>query len=344
MLSAHEPLDVPVAARVLVVDDEPHITRLLSRMLAHDGYEVLTAETIAAAREVIDAQAPDVIILDVMLPDSDGITLCQRIKQNATTRLTPVVLMTGLNDDEVRIRGLEAGADDFLDKPIDTRVLVARVGALARVKRYTDDLDAAGSIIMTLATMIETRDGQTDGHCHRMANYATALGRALGLSPSDVQALHRGGFLHDIGMLTIPDTVLRTAGPLSHEELDLIKSHPVAGDRICAHLRSLQSVRPIIRHHHERFDGSGYPDGLRGDDIPVLAQIIGVVDVYEAVTSRRPYQPTLPASEAIRVLHAEAQRGWRRRDLVDGFTALLTHRHFDAVPNLKTTHDGLTRN
>jgi putative two-component system response regulator len=343
MLSAHEPLDVPVAARVLVVDDEPHITRLLSRMLAHDGYEVLTAETIAAAREVIEAHAPDIVILDVMLPDSDGITLCQRIKQNATTRLTPVVLMTGLNDAEVRLRGLEAGADDFLDKPIDTRVLVARVRALARVKRYTDDLDAAGSIIMTLATMIETRDGQTDGHCHRMANYATALGRALRLAPSDIQALHRGGFLHDVGMLAIPDSVLRTAGPLSHEQLDLIKSHTVAGDRMCAHLRSLQSVRPIIRHHHERFDGSGYPDGLRGDDTPLIAQIIGVVDVYEAVTSRRPYQPTQPASEAVHVLHAEAQRGWRRRDVVEAFTELVTQRHFEAVPNLTSSQDRVTR-
>jgi cyclic di-GMP phosphodiesterase len=330
MLSAGEPLDMPAAARVLVVDDEPHITKLLTRMLTHEGHEVLTAETVAAARDVIDTRAPDVVILDVMLPDSDGITLCQRIKQNAATRLTPVVLMTGLHDADVQLRGLEAGADDFLDKPIDTRALVTRVRALARMKRYTDDLDAAGSIVMTLATMIETRDGQTAGHCHRMANYATALGRALGLSRSDLQALHRGGFLHDVGMLAIPDSVLRKAGPLSGEELDLIKSHTVIGDRMCAHLRSLQSVRPIIRHHHERYDGSGYPDGLRGDDIPMLAQIIGVVDVYEAVTSRRPYQPAQPPDEALQLLRAEAQRGWRRLDLIDTFTHLVTQRHSDS--------------
>jgi len=326
MLSAPEPFDVQPGARVLVVDDEPHITGLLTRMLTHDGHEVLRAETVAAARDVIETRAPDIIILDVMLPDSDGITLCQRLKQSAATRLIPVVLMTGLHDDDVRLRGLEAGADDFVDKPLDTRALLTRVRALARMKRYTDDLDAAGSIIMTLATMIETRDGQTDGHCHRMANYATALGRVLGLAPADIKALHRGGFLHDVGMLAVPDSVLRKAGPLSRDELVLIQSHTVIGDRMCAQLRSLQSVRPIIRHHHERFDGSGYPDGLRGDAIPLLAQIIGIVDVYEAVTSRRPYQPTQPATDALQLLHAEAQRGWRRRDLVDAFTELVTQR------------------
>jgi putative two-component system response regulator len=331
MLSAAEPLDVPPAARVLVVDDEPHITGLLTRMLTHDGHEVLSAETVAAAKDVIETRAPDIIILDVMLPDSDGITLCQRLKQNDATRLIPVVLMTGLHDEDVRLRGLEAGADDFVDKPLDTRALVTRIRALARLKRYTDDLDAAGSIIMTLATMIETRDGQTVGHCHRMANYATALGRALRLAPADIKALHRGGFLHDVGMLTVPDSVLRKSGQLSRDELILIQSHAVIGDRMCAQLRSLQSVRPIIRHHHERFDGSGYPDGLRGDAIPLLAQIIGVVDVYEAVTSRRPYQPAQPANEALQLLQGEVQRGWRRPDLVDAFTQLVTHRHFDGA-------------
>jgi putative two-component system response regulator len=328
-----ETADLQPAARVLVVDDEAQITRLLTMVLGRDGHEVLTAGDVAAALDAIRDSPPDVIVLDVMLPDSDGISLCRSIKQNAATRLTPVVLMTGLADFEVRLRGLDAGADDFLTKPLDTRELLSRVRALARLKRYTDDLDAAGSIIMTLATMIESRDGQTSGHCHRMANYSTALGRALGLPGADVQTLHRGGFLHDVGMLAIPDDVLRRAGALSDEEFELVKSHTEIGDRLCANLRSLQAVRPVVRHHHERLDGSGYPDRLRGDSIPLLAQIIGIVDVYEAVTSYRPYQRTQSIEQAVDLLQQQVERGWRRRDLVDAFTTLVMQGKFDSVSN-----------
>ena len=162
--------------------------------------------------------------------------------------------------------------------------------SLVRIKRYTDDLDSAASIIIAMALLIEARDGNTEGHCHRMANYATALGRALDLSEDDLAGAAPGGFLHDIGMLAIPDSLLRKTGPLDPDEFELMKSHTTVGDSLCGNLRSLDSVRPIIRHHHERYDGSGYPDGLAGDEIPLVAQIMGVVDVYDAVTTRRPYQ------------------------------------------------------
>src|SRR5690349_6425954 len=165
--------------------------------------------------------------------------------------------------------------------------------------------------------MIEARDGYTDGHCHRMANYATALGRALSLDSAALQTLHRGGFLHDIGMLAIPDSVLRKPTRLDADEMDLIRSHTVVGDKLCANLRSLRAVRPIVRHHHERLDGSGYPDGLKGEDVPLLAQIIGLVDAYDAVTTNRPYQRAAAADDAIRVLREQVDRGWRSRELVD---------------------------
>jgi putative two-component system response regulator len=251
------------------------------------------------------------------------------IKENATTRLTPVILVTGLDDAELRLQGVATGADDFLTKPIDTRQLVTRVRALSRLKRYTDDLDAAGSIIQTLAVMIEARDGHTEGHCHRMANYATALGRTLGLEAAELQALHRGGFLHDIGMLAIPDSVLRKPGTIEPEEYELIKSHTIIGDRLCANLRSLQAVRPIVRHHHERLDGSGYPDQLRGEAVPLLAQIIGVVDAYDAVTTDRPYQRAQSPDDAIRVLRQHVDRGWRSPDLIEAFAHVVTQRHFN---------------
>jgi putative two-component system response regulator len=197
------------------------------------------------------------------------------------------------------------------------------------LKRYTDDLDSAASIVMTLATMIEARDGIAEGHCHRMANYATAIGRALGLGAADLQALHRGGFLHDIGMLAIPPSVILKAGPLEPEEFELMKSHTVRGDELVRNLRSLQSVRPIIRHHHERRDGSGYPDALRGDAIPLLAQIIGIVDVYDAVTTNRPYQPVQSTDEAVQVLRDQVERGWRSKEIVDAFVGVLKDRQPD---------------
>ena len=312
-------------ARVLVVDDDPSVSRLLERLLTTEGYSVCVAVDAASALEAVASHNPDVILLDVVFPGGDGFALCQTLKRDAATRLTPVILVTGLTDRESRIKGRQAGADDFLTKPVDAQELLARVGSVARVKRYTDDLESAASVITTLTVMIETRDGYTEGHCHRMANYAAAVGRTLGLGNSDLQALHRGGFLHDIGMLAIPTAVLQKPGPLEPEEFALVKSHTVLGDDLCRNLRSLQAVRPIVRHHHERLDGSGYPDGLQGTEVPLLAQIIGVVDVYDAVTSLRPYQPVQSANDAVQLLREEVRRGWRQRQIVDAFEGIIRH-------------------
>lgn len=317
------PTDPPNAGRVLVVDDNEAVTRMLERLLAQDGYEVEIAHDGVSALQFIEKRTPDLVVLDVVIPGLNGFDLCRRLKQDPATRLLPVVLVTGYNERDKRIEGATAGADDFLSKPIDTEELLARVRSLIRLKRYTDDLDSASSIIMMLAVMVESRDGCTAGHCHRMANYATALGRSLGLGDEDLQTLRRGGFLHDIGMLAIPDTVLRNPGPLEPEEYELIKSHPVIGDDLCAHLRSLQPVRAIVRHHHERLDGSGYPDGLRGDEIPMVAQIIGLVDVYDAITTQRAYQHIQPTADAVELLRDQVRRGWRRDDITECFVAMI---------------------
>lgn len=310
-------------ARVLVVDDDPGMSGLLERLLTKEGYSVHVAADAASAGVSVASYNPDVILLDVVFPGADGFTFCQDLKRDAATRLTPVILVTGLTDRESRIKGRQAGADDFLTKPVDAQELLARVASLVRLKRYTDDLESAASVITTLAVMIEARDGYTEGHCHRMANYATAVGRTLGLGGIDLQALHRGGFLHDIGMLAIPPAVLQRPGPLEPEEFAMVKSHTVLGDDLCRNLRSLQTVRPIVRHHHERLDGSGYPDGLQGNEVPLLAQIIGVVDVYDAVTSRRPYQPVQSADEAVQLLREQVERGWRQREIVEAFAGII---------------------
>ena len=321
LLAARE---VPrTAARVLVVDDDTNVSNMLERLLTKEGYLVEVRADAESALAGVISHNPDVILLDVNFPGSDGFTICERLKRDTATRLTPVILVTGLTDRESRVKGRQAGADDFLTKPIEPQELLARVGSLARMKQYTDDLDSAASIITMLATLIEARDGYTDGHCHRMANYATAVGRALALGADDLQALHRGGFIHDIGMLAISPALVLRAGPLEPEEFERVKSHTVIGDELCRGLRSLQPVRPIVRHHHERLDGSGYPDGLRGDEIPLVAQIIGAVDVYDAVTHQRPYQRSRSSAEALALLREQVARGSRDRTVVETFAGIV---------------------
>lgn len=315
--------------RVLVVDDDRMVATVLARVLEKEGYDSEMAGDGMNAFLAIARTPPDVIILDLMLPGMTGFEICRRLKGDLRTRLIPIVLITGAGERENRIEGLAAGADDFLTKPVDQQELLVRIRSLVRMKRYTDDLDSAASILMSLAVLIERRDGHTEGHCHRMANYATALGRRLKLNDDDVQALHRGGFLHDIGMLAVPDSVLNKTDALSPEEFELVRSHTTLGESLCAPLRSLQSVRPIIRSHHERLDGSGYPDGLRGDDVPLLAQIVGLVDVYDAITSQRPYQRAQTNEQALDILRGQAVRGWRRLDLVEAFAGIVESGGFD---------------
>jgi putative two-component system response regulator len=312
--------------RVLVADPSESETALIAGVLAAEGYAVETTTDGLAVLAALRQHPPDVLLIDVDLPGESGLEVCRRVRQNAATRLLPIILLSAPDTHDARIEGLEAGADHVLLRPLDVRELRARTRSLLRMKQYTDDLDSASAILTTLSTMIEGRDGNAAGHCSRMANYATGLGRALGIGEEDLQVLYRGAFLHDVGMLAISDLVLCKAGPLEADEYALVKSHTVLGDELCANLRSLQPIRPMVRWHHERLDGSGYPDGLRGEAIPMLAQIVGVVDVYEAVTTERPYQQKRSPEAAIVTLRGEVTRGWRRSDLVEAFVRVLQER------------------
>ena len=328
MLAPLEPLGVTNSSRsasagvVLVVDDAPANVELLKNLLTREGYVVFTAFNGEQALEMVARERPDLVLMDVVMPKLSGYEVCQRIKQDKATRLTPVVLTTALQQREDRLQGINAGADDFLTKPVDVHELKARVHSLVRLKRFTDDLDSAESVIMSMALVIEARDAYTDGHCQRLAGYATALGTSLRLSDEDLSALYRGGFLHDLGKVGIPDSVLLKADQLTRVEYAAMQQHPIIGDRLCGELRSLRRVRPIVRHHHERLDGSGYPDGLKGDAIPMLAQIMGVVDVFDAITTERPYKMAASPGHAYEELTNEAKKGWRRKDLVEAFIAL----------------------
>jgi putative two-component system response regulator len=311
------------AGRILVVDDIEANRALVRALLMRDGYHVdLVADGVTALAS-IRRQPPDLILLDVMMPTPNGFDVCRLLKADAATRLIPVVLITALQQSEDRIEGFDAGADDFISKPFNAHELRARVRSLLRIKRYTDDLDSAEAVILSLAMTIEARDPCTEGHCERLSKYAARLGRHLGLADDDVVVLARGGYLHDVGKVGIPDAILLKRGRLTPDEYALMKQHTVIGDRLCGELRSLRQVRPIVRHHHERLDGSGYPDGLSGDAIPLFSQIIGIVDVFDALTTVRPYKTAVPVAAACDELRAEASRGWHRRDLVDAFVELV---------------------
>jgi putative two-component system response regulator len=329
------PADAGPPARILVVDDVEGNRHLLARLLKADGYEVVFASEGEAALKSVAVDQPDLVLMDVMMPGLDGFDACHALKQNPATRLVPVVLITALQNTAHRIRGIDAGADDFLSKPFNAPELRARVRSLLRIKRYTDELDTAEAVIISLALTIEARDKTTEGHCQRLAQYASMLGAHLRLGEADIAALTRGGFLHDIGKVGIPDSILLKGDRLTAAEYELMKQHTVIGDRLCGELRSLRRVRPIVRHHHERLDGTGYPDGLKGDQVPLLAQIIAVVDVFDALTTARPYKGALPIDQAYDELTQEAARGWHRRDLVEAFITVMGQSERPPEPTLK---------
>ena len=312
--------------RILVVDDLAANIRLLERALTEQGYQVTSAGDGEAALDAIGRELPDMVLSDVRMPRCDGFDLCRTLRAAPLTRLLPIVLMTATTDPEDRLRAIEAGATDFIMKPVDQAELRARVRSLMQLKRFTDDLDSAEAVLRSLALMIEARDPYTEGHCERLARYGADLGIRLGLGEDEIDALSRGGYFHDIGKIALPDSILLKPAALTPEETAHMRQHPVHGANVIAHFAAYQNVADIVRHHHERLDGSGYPDGLRGDAVPLLAQLVGIVDVFDALTTARAYRGAIPVAEAIDELRREVQRGWRRADLVEAFAAMIHER------------------
>jgi len=233
------------------------------------------------------------------------------------------VLITGLSDSSDRVRGIEAGADDFLNKPVLAEELIARVKSLLRLKEFTDELETADSVLCTLGLIVEGRDPYTEGHCERLSVHAADLGRHLGMDEDSIQALKRGGYLHDLGKIAVPDEILKKGSDLTPAEWAVMKLHPITGENICKPLHSLALVLPIIRHHHEHSDGSGYPDGLMAPEIPVLPRVLQVVDVYDALRTARSYKPALSHEAAAEVMREEAARGLWDAELVAEYFSML---------------------
>ncbi len=311
------------APKVLVVDDHAASRMTAVALLGMEGYEVIEADSGYAAVHLISEKQPDLILLDVMMPEMDGFEVCQLLKQDEQTRLIPVIFITALNDRRSRIRGIEVGADDFLSKPFDRVELAARVKSLVRQKRLNEDLDHAEKALFSIARAIETRDPNTGDHCERLVNLGKAFGEYLGLTRHQIRDLMWGGYLHDIGKVGIPDSVLLKKGKLTAQEWEVMRQHVLIGEKICQPLRSMRGVIPIIRSHHERWDGSGYPDGLKEDEIPFLAQVFQMIDIYDALTSERPYKKAFTPTEALSMMEEETDKGWRDKKLMQQFTEFI---------------------
>jgi len=318
-------------ATILVVDDELEVRETMADCLIAYGYRVVMAVSARAALDVLERNAVDLILTDVHMPGMSGAELCARLKGEPRFQLTPVVLLTAHADLETRVAGLAAGADDFFAKPVEFVELRTRVAVLLRIKDLLDQLEHAENVITTLGITIEARDPYTAGHCQRLARYAVALGRALGVDEAMLKALWLGGFLHDLGKVAVPDRILLKPGSLEPDERRIMELHPVVGAEMVQSMQTLAGVRPIIRHHHERFDGSGYPDGLRGEAIPLGARIMAVVDVYDALRTARPYKPALPHQEAVAILLQETEAGAWDPQIVATFISILSTLGPDAI-------------
>jgi putative two-component system response regulator len=311
-------------ATILLVDHVDLNRQLIKGILKAGPYRVLEARSQEEALRILDRETVDLIISEWIVSDwsghpNSGLEFCRRVKSNRRTHLIPILIVTSVQGIENEVAGLESGADEFLVKPLQPAVLRTRIRSMLRNKRVVDSLEEAETILFALAQTIEQRDKETGNHCQRLAALSVALGSAIGLPDEDLLALHRGGYLHDIGKIAVPDAILFKRGELTSEEWAIMRSHTWKGEEICRPMRSLRPVLPIIRNHHERWDGSGYPDGLKGEDIPLLARILQLADIYDALISRRSYKEAFTVEDAIAQLRREAEMGWRDPELVSVF-------------------------
>jgi putative two-component system response regulator len=314
--------DAEQAPSILIVDDVDLNRRLLKAMLKAANYRIFEAKRPSAAIAILEHEKIDLVVVDLVMPEMSGSDFCSLLKNDRKTQLIPILMTTSLQGAENEVAGIESGADEFLIKPLQPAVVRTRIRAMLRNKALIDSLEEAETILFALAQSVEHRDKYTGLHCERLATYSIALGQALGLPKQDQLALYRGGYLHDIGKISIPDSILFKRGLLTDEEWQTMRLHTIRGEEICQPMKTLSPVLPIIRSHHERWDGTGYPDRLAGEDIPLLARILQVADIYDALTTARPYKPAFTHQQAMEIMLEEARRGWRDPELVPLFAEI----------------------
>lgn len=299
--------------KILIVDDNVTNVELLRSQLRPHPYEIDSALDGEEALEKIRHNPPDVILLDLMMPKISGFEICQRIKNDKHTQFIPIIVITALQEQSDKLKAIELGADDFLVKPINRLELTTRIKSLLRMKLLHDDLDTSESILFSLAEALEAKDFYTHGHSERVSILAVLIAKKMGFMEHEIEAIRRGALIHDIGKIGVKESILLKPGKLTDEEMAHIRTHPARGYDICAPLKSLEPCLPIIRSHHERIDGGGYPDGLKGEDIPIVARITAVADAFDAMTTDRPYRKGMPQDTALAIFTNEMGSGqWDR--------------------------------
>jgi len=305
---------------ILLVDVASASRDSWKSFLQSQNYEVFTAEDgESALRECAQLQ-PDLVLLHDALPDVDGFDLCRRMKGNPLNQQIPIVLIKPSSDPADVSRGREAGAAEFWGASTSLGEIVSRMESLLRLKSYIDE--QAKSVVLSLARSIEAKRPEMNGHSDRIVKYAVQLGMSLDFPEEDLEELRIACVLHDIGKVAVPDEILLKPAALNTEETEIVRQHPAIGESICAPLKSLRRILPVIRHHHERMDGSGYPDGLSGHEIPLMARILQIADIYDALITDRPYRDALSSEHALETLNKEAGCGWLDAPLVRKFSQI----------------------
>ncbi len=329
-----EPSGTPYAgAKVLLVEDDPQAVGILEPILISKGFSVAVARDGVEGLEKVKLVSPDIMLLDITMPRMDGIEVCRRIKNDDSVRLIPIIMLTALADFKKKLEALEAGADEFVNKPYNTVELVTRIKSLLKVKYLNEQLDTAEAVLFSMARAIEAKDSYTQGHVERVSRLAVRFGEHLGLSEEELDSLRKGGVLHDIGKIGVPDRILNKAGPLTTEERTIIRLHPGQGAKICEKLKSIRGAIPVIRSHHERMDGTGYPDHLSGEEIPLLARVMTIVDIYDALTTTRSYRKRLPPEVALEIMWDETNKGWWDKRVLNEFEGMLRSKQ-NPVPDV----------
>jgi len=316
-------LDPNISPAVLVVDDNPQVCKLLRILLSREGYQIRVAEDGRAALAEVKQQLPDLILLDLDLPYIDGYEICRRLKQDPATQFIPIVILTGQTGFENKLHAWEYGADEFLSKPFHAAEVLTRCRSLLRIKRLIEERDSAEAVVFALARTVEAKSPYTHGHSERVMSYAMLLADALGIGPDERDVLHKGSLLHDIGKISVPDAILNKPGELDPEEMEVIREHPVQGVRIAEPLVAMRASLPLIRWHHERMDGRGYPDGLPAGDLSSLVRILSVADVFDALASERPYRKGLSVPRCLEIMDRDAANGGLDPAYVQVFRALM---------------------
>ncbi|MEA3471554.1 MAG: response regulator, partial [Thermodesulfobacteriota bacterium] len=312
----------PVAGRkpvILLVDDDRKNVKFMEALLdASDyDYDVIEAYDGNEALSIIGGTEVDLVLLDIMMPGLNGYEVCRRLKENEGTRMIPVIMLTALSDSDDKINGIKAGADDFIVKPPDRSELIARINSLLNASSLNKKLTSIENVLVSMTNAVEAKDIYTQGHSERVSDIAVSLGRKMNLPEEEIYALRIGGILHDIGKIGIPGEILNRPGTLTPDEFEIIKTHSEAGHKICQPLqKTLGPALDVIRHHHEKLDGSGYPDGLRGKDISVISRIMCIADIFDATTSNRPYRDAMSREEAFEILNKEADEGKLDKEII----------------------------